>query len=79
MGGVFGGYLFLVNGVGGAVLHVLVGGKSWKESDAGRNLRLITGAIVLGAVLGMIVGSLPRYLTDYAWKPCPRRGSYADS
>ena len=56
MSGLFGGYLYLVELVGGFVLYILIGGKAWKKSDDGRFFRLALGALSIGGVLGAILG-----------------------
>jgi hypothetical protein len=53
MGGVLGGYLFVVDIIGGAVLWVAIGSKAWREG--GRVFRLGAGAMSIGAAIGIFV------------------------
>jgi hypothetical protein len=53
MSGVFGGYLWLVDVLGGVVLFVLIGSKAFKPKA--RSPRLMFGSMVIGSVLGAVL------------------------
>jgi hypothetical protein len=55
MGGFFGGFLGLINAVGGGVLQVLIGLKAWNDNASGRHYRVVAGSIASGLVIGGIL------------------------
>jgi hypothetical protein len=58
MTGLFGGYLALMDTIGGGVLYVLIGTKAWTDTQDGRFFRLGAGALSLGAFAGLVGGLL---------------------
>lgn len=55
MGGLFGGFLSLVNAAGGGILYLLIGSKAWNETEGGRHYRLSAGSIAIGLIIGAIL------------------------
>jgi hypothetical protein len=58
MGGLFGGFLSLINVVGGHILHVLIGSPAWKDKKKARQARLTAGTTALGSIVAGTAGSI---------------------
>jgi hypothetical protein len=55
MDGLVGGFLSLVDSVGGRILYALIGSSARKDNKEARANRLILGGFVLGSIVGMVV------------------------
>lgn len=55
MSGLFGGVLGLVNLIGEAILSLLIGRTSMKESPFKRNIQIALGGLIVGIVIGIVI------------------------
>ena len=55
MNGIFGGFLGIIDSIGGGFLYILIGEAASKASTAVRLVRLLFGALLFGTIVSVII------------------------
>lgn len=55
MNGIFGGFLSIIDSIGGGLLYILIGESASKMAALTRLVRLVLGAVVFGCVISLFI------------------------
>ncbi len=53
MNGIFGGFLNIIDSIGGGILYILIGGAASNLGAVTRLVRLVIGAVIFGAIVSL--------------------------
>ena len=53
MNGIFGGFLSIIDSIGGGILYILIGGAASNLGAITRLVRLVIGAVIFGAIVSL--------------------------
>lgn len=55
MNGIFGGFLSIIDSIGGGFLYILIGGAASSMGALTRLVRLVIGAVLFGGVISLVI------------------------